>query len=108
MLRGAELVALHREEEALDAFGEVAARDPEYAMGHYHRAMTLTEFDTAELEAIARCALGDPSGAGRALREAKSRRGLVHQDRLAPRYDLLAAPPLAGLDQLRVIATADR
>jgi hypothetical protein len=65
-------------------------------------------FDAAELEAIARCGLGDPGGAERELRDAKSRQGPVHQDRLAPLYDLLSAPPLAGVDQLRVIAAADR
>jgi len=67
-----------------------------------------TAFGAAELEAIARCALGDPNGAEQALRAAKSRQGPVHQDTLAPLYELLAAPPLAGVDQLRVIATADR
>ena len=55
-----------------------------------------TAFDAAALEAIARCALGDPSGAERTLREAKSRHGSAHQDGLGPLYDLLAAPPLAG------------
>jgi tetratricopeptide (TPR) repeat protein len=65
-------------------------------------------FDAAELEAIARCGLGDPGGAERALGAAKPRQGPADQDRLAPLYDLLSAPPLAGVDQLRVIATADR
>jgi len=58
-----------------------------------------------ELEAIARCALGDPGGAEQALRDVAAE-GLVRHDRLAPLYDLLSDPPLTGVDRLRAI-TAD-
>lgn|GEM_PF-6437810 len=58
-------------------------------------------FRAAELAAVARCALDDPGGAEQALRAAGPSRGSVRE--LAPLYDLLADPPLPGIDRLRAI-----
>ena len=63
-----------------------------------------TPFLAAELEAIARCALGQPDSAERHLLSALPQRSAG--DRAEPRaiYDLLANPPLPGIDRLRAIA----
>ncbi len=62
-----------------------------------------TPFEAARLEAIARCALGDPEGAEQRLLSAIPLRSAG--DRARPRaiYDLLADPPLPGIDRLRAI-----
>ena len=62
-----------------------------------------TPFRGAELEAIARCALGEADSAAGSLLAALSLRSAA--DRARPRaiYDLLADPPLPGIDRLREI-----
>ena len=60
-------------------------------------------FHRAELEAIARCALGEPDSAAEALRGALSLRSASDRARSRAIYDLLADPPLPGIDSLKAI-----
>ena len=67
------------------------------------RVTGCTPFHTAELEAIALCGLGRPGNAEQHLRRALPQRAAG--DAAEPRaiYDLLADPPLSGIDRLRAI-----
>ena len=60
-----------------------------------------TPFRRAELEAIARCALGEPDSAAESLLAALSLRSAADRTRPRAIYDLLADPPLPGIDHLR-------
>ena len=125
---GITLASLGRTEKALarldaaerlapDAAGEGTAwagailwhqRDGEVARARFARVpgrvTGCTPFRTAEMEAIALCALGQPAEAEQLLRDALARR--VPGDRTDPHeiYDLLADPPLPGISRLRTVA----
>ena len=62
-----------------------------------------TPFHTAELEAIAMCGLGQPDTAEQHLLSAVSQRAIGDRAELTKIYELLANPPLPGIDRLRVI-----
>ncbi|HEU5387944.1 MAG TPA: tetratricopeptide repeat protein [Streptosporangiaceae bacterium] len=78
-----------------------AARARERFSGVRGRVTETTAARAAELDAISRCALGDPESAERALRAAGR---APSPERLAALYALLCDPPLAGIDRLRDIA----
>jgi tetratricopeptide (TPR) repeat protein len=88
----------HRREAA-------AARDRFARVGR--RVTGCTPFLTAEMEAIALCGLGQPDTAEQHLLSAMPHRAAG--DRAEPRtiYDLLADPPLPGIDRLRAIIDND-
>jgi len=71
------------------------------------RVTGCTPFHTAEAEAIALCGLGQPDNAEQHLLSAVPYR--TAGDRAEPRtiYDLLADPPLPGIDRLRAIVDND-
>jgi tetratricopeptide (TPR) repeat protein len=66
-----------------------------------------TPFLTAELEALAMCALGQPDGAARRLRDALPLRVPTDRAGFLTIYDLLSDPPLPGVNELRAIVTAE-
>jgi tetratricopeptide (TPR) repeat protein len=63
-------------------------------------------FRSAELEAIALCGLGQPYEAEKHLHAAARLRTTADAIDPSTMYDLLAAPPLPGIDRLRSIVTA--
>ncbi len=71
------------------------------------RVTGCTPFREAEMEAIALCGLGEPGVAEQHLMNALPRR--TRGDMTEPRelYDLLADPPLPGIDRLRAIVDGD-
>jgi tetratricopeptide (TPR) repeat protein len=79
----------------------IAARDRfERVTG---RVTGCTPFRTAEMEAVALCGLGQPDAAERNLVKAVSQRADGDQSESRAIYDLLADPPLPGIDRLRAI-----
>src|SRR5262249_21373364 len=62
-----------------------------------------TPFQRAELAAIAGCALGEPDKAAELLPGALAPRCRADQAKPRTIYDLLADPPLPGIDRLRAI-----
>jgi tetratricopeptide (TPR) repeat protein len=62
-----------------------------------------TPFHTAEMEAIALCALGQPNDAEQHLRRALPQRAAGDAAESRTIYDLLSDPPLLGIDRLRAI-----
>jgi tetratricopeptide (TPR) repeat protein len=128
--RVAALGALGRLDEALAAAEQAIALDSANAGGssawagaimwhrgddaaarqHFARVadclVRYTPFHKAELEAIARCALGDPDTAAELLLGALPLRSTADKARSHAIYDLLADPPLPGVDRLRAIIDA--
>ncbi len=128
--RGVVLTASGRHAEALAAFEQGIALDPvnsgaasawagaicwrqgdeEIARQHFARVPGgLTQqlpYQQAELEAIAECVLGEPDRAADRLRAAISLRSPGDWTRSRTLFDLLADPPLPGIDSLRAIAAA--
>jgi tetratricopeptide (TPR) repeat protein len=82
-------------------------RDAAAARGRFARVggrvTGCTPFHTSEMEAIALCGLGQPDNAEQHLLSAVPHRHAG--DRAEPRaiYDMLADPPLPGIDRLRAI-----
>jgi tetratricopeptide (TPR) repeat protein len=88
--------------------GEAQAARERFAQVRGHLTGTAAR-DAAQLEAIARCALGDPSGAERALEAFTAAQKPGHNNKeLTALYDLLADPRLPGVDRLRAITGTDR
>jgi tetratricopeptide (TPR) repeat protein len=82
-----------------------AARDRFAQVGG--RVVACTPFHTAEMEAIALCGLGQHDKAEQRLLSVASHRAAG--DRAQPQaiYDLLADPPMPGIDRLRAIIDND-
>ena len=67
------------------------------------RVIGPTPFHAAELEAIALCGLGQPDSAEQHLLSVVSQRAIGDRAEPTKIYELLADPPLPGIDRLRAI-----
>ena len=121
ILRGAILFDLGRYPEALDAFTSVLERRPDVWQVRFNRAHALDHarhlcelagakpmgantWESANLRAVASCALGDAKSGADLLRLEGNRADPATRELVSRLYDLLSDPPMPGIDQLRAVA----